>query len=198
MAQVDEEGHRVVSIHAPAWGATSPEAGPGWGRSVSIHAPAWGATPERRGPGGVQHGFNPRPRVGGRPQDLTGPILVQRLCVSIHAPAWGATGPSPSSWGLSGIYSFQSTPPRGGRRISMALEVSPGYGVSIHAPAWGGDPALPAGLPCPSRCRFNPRPRVGGDQPEYLAKGSMVVRGFNPRPRVGGDVALRVRDQKEA
>ena len=32
---------------------------------------------------------------------------------------------------------------------------------------------------------FNPRPRVGGDEPLWLAV-SAVLR-FNPRPRVGGD-----------
>ena len=56
-----------VSIHAPAWGATSwcPPSGLRPPR-VSIHAPAWGAT---------------------SPDDnLTGIEIV-----SIHAPAWGAT-----------------------------------------------------------------------------------------------------------
>ncbi len=55
----------LVSIHAPAWGATSRV--PRRCRirfRVSIHAPAWGAT--RRaghdGPGG--NGFDPRTRVG--------------------------------------------------------------------------------------------------------------------------------------
>ena len=82
---------RYVSIHAPAWGATSATASRGWSRrsfnprtrvgcdihgaeynpriiSVSIHAPAWGATAVR---------FR---------RNL---IAV----VSIHAPAWGATSP---------------------------------------------------------------------------------------------------------
>ncbi len=56
----------VVSIHAPAWGAT-PQSGRFWmDAAVSIHAPAWGAT-----------------HLGGD---------VWRFAkVSIHAPAWGAT-----------------------------------------------------------------------------------------------------------
>jgi len=33
-----------VSIHAPAWGATSWELTNNDGKLVSIHAPAWGAT----------------------------------------------------------------------------------------------------------------------------------------------------------
>ena len=54
----------LVSIHAPAWGATS-KAGYGAGTGkVSIHAPAWGATLLSQYP--VQHlaSFNPRTRVG--------------------------------------------------------------------------------------------------------------------------------------
>ena len=78
----------MVSIHAPAWGAThyvqvklsdSP--------LVSIHAPAWGAT---------RHAL----------QELL-PALV-----SIHAPAWGATligGQDDTA------KKFQSTRPRGAR-----------------------------------------------------------------------------------
>ncbi len=100
----------LVSIHAPAWGAT-------WGKQdkrlekveVSIHAPAWGATPahQRR------------------------PACHQ---VSIHAPAWGATGSfRPVSFGTNG---FQSTHPRGVRLSPIAHAGTP-IKVSIHAPAWG-------------------------------------------------------------
>ena len=55
-----------VSIHAPAWGATTSIWQARNSRPVSIHAPAWGAT--------CRH-------------------VRQRAClrVSIHAPAWGAT-----------------------------------------------------------------------------------------------------------
>ena len=60
----------LVSIHAPAWGATPDGSGTGHGHAVSIHAPAWGATRRTR-----------RPK---RP-----------LMVSIHAPAWGATRNGP-------------------------------------------------------------------------------------------------------
>ena len=55
----------VVSIHAPAWGATHELAGRLLNLDVSIHAPAWGATPLdfRRCP--ADGCFNPRPRMGG-------------------------------------------------------------------------------------------------------------------------------------
>ena len=56
----------IVSIHAPAWGATNYFNPAQPGKVVSIHAPAWGAT--------VISTVNPL---------NTG--------VSIHAPAWGAT-----------------------------------------------------------------------------------------------------------
>ena len=55
-----------VSIHAPAWGATTSPVPMPRLRQVSIHAPAWGAT-------------------------FCCPDLPALSCVSIHAPAWGAT-----------------------------------------------------------------------------------------------------------
>ena len=54
--------------------------------------------------------------------------------VSIHAPAWGATQGSIVT--LISLRLFQSTHPRGVRRIHVAGM----HGiddVSIHAPAWG-------------------------------------------------------------
>ena len=56
----------MISIHAPAWGATFRPRLLLHAPFISIHAPAWGATPAR---------------------DL-GMHLLQ---ISIHAPAWGAT-----------------------------------------------------------------------------------------------------------
>ena len=61
-----EFAHLSVSIHAPAWGATSSFLQTGTQNQVSIHAPAWGATSD---------GF----------------CVVLYPDVSIHAPAWGAT-----------------------------------------------------------------------------------------------------------
>ena len=56
----------VVSIHAPAWGATSDVDSLIINNIVSIHAPAWGAT-------------------------FTAKWCEFLDVVSIHAPAWGAT-----------------------------------------------------------------------------------------------------------
>ncbi len=54
---------------------------------VSIHAPAWGATATNQ-TGVDDSGFNPRTRVG---CDFVTFVYQIRLQVSIHAPAWGAT-----------------------------------------------------------------------------------------------------------
>ncbi len=97
---------------------------------VSIHAPAWGATSDDTERGNDQASFNPRARVG---RDISRDTLGQHisfnprarvgrdvkhhffggacLCVSIHAPAWGATT----------------------RKLQLEEQTK----VSIHAPAWG-------------------------------------------------------------
>ena len=119
-----------VSIHAPAWGATSVAFLLMWQQYVSIHAPAWGATGDRElinscekfqstRPRGARRtearnfarcrGFNPRARVG-RDQTADRTRPVER--------------------------SFQSTRPRGARRITFSILLC-NVEVSIHAPAWG-------------------------------------------------------------
>jgi len=77
----------IVSIHAPAWGATSCRKDTYDFRQVSIHAPAWGATSRPALPGTF-------------------------LYVSIHAPAWGATEDAKYAQGYK---VFQSTHPHGVR-----------------------------------------------------------------------------------
>ena len=89
----------VISIHAPAWGATATMGNPTDEIKISIHAPAWGATlssmpaprrsilfqftPPRGGrPGGSCSiapavYFNSRPRVGG--DQLRGQSCIQRV-----------------------------------------------------------------------------------------------------------------------
>jgi len=119
-----------VSIHAPARGATT---------SCSIVGASimFQSTPPRGGRhhGGTESaregGFNPRPRAGG---DVPYVRTTISPPVSIHAPARGATRSSSTNHTRS---RFQSTPPRGGRRVP-----------------W---------LPSPANICFNPRPRAGGD-----------------------------------
>ena len=80
---------------------------------VSIHAPAWGATPLLIVCTTNQGRFNPRTRVGCD----NGTIHLDAIStVSIHAPAWGAT-----FRGLAVACQedeFQSTHPRGVRPLS--------------------------------------------------------------------------------
>ena len=122
----------LVSIRAPAWGATVDHFYVGTVGLVSIRAPAWGATEVSAFWTDQDTGFNPRPRVGG---DLPGRWRHIFWGVSIRAPAWGATvdgdhimGESRVSirapaWGATGHAAlnagrqerFQSAPPRGGR-----------------------------------------------------------------------------------
>ena len=147
--------HDVVSIHAPAWGATRPQGGPGVAGWVSIHAPAWGATlPQDRLTHGLSHVSIHAPAWGATRQYFDQKVLHN--VVSIHAPAWGATGLPrtvcglQSSFnprtrvgcdvgglhGLSSLSLFQSTHPRGVRQDARRHRDGAG-GVSIHAPAWG-------------------------------------------------------------
>ena len=145
--------------------------------SVSIHAPAWGATIRRCKCILTGGRFNPRTRVG---CDFAFRAYNYVVNVSIHAPAWGATT---LTYDDAHIPAFQSTHPRGVRRLRRIVEryhqdmfqsthprgVRPHAGagrhllrlVSIHAPAWGATM-----LQVTSQKRllsFNPRTRVGCD-----------------------------------
>ena len=126
-----EAPQTVISIHAPARGATRRVRRPAYDRRISIHAPARGATQRQR---------------DGHRGDR----------ISIHAPARGAT---PASAAFSGdSLRFQSTHPRGVRRngnetgiAAIAFQSTHPRGVrpralhgrramdaiSIHAPARG-------------------------------------------------------------
>ena len=131
---------------------------------VSIHAPAWGATAGHEQSDGRRDRFNPRSRVGsdtrmsrsaastssfqstlprGERLDRV-PLTGARLAVSIHAPAWGATRCAPSNQGLETSFNprsrvgsddsfvyfrgflalFQSTLPRGERLSMIWITVS--------------------------------------------------------------------------
>jgi len=137
---------------------------------VSIHAPAGGAT---FGLISAVMGvcFNPRARGGRDYSSITNPAIysfqstrprgarlsldesLQQFIVSIHAPAGGATisrrfmcrlfcfnprargGRDIRAWLLPGIDLFQSTRPRGARQFNTSKKFS--FPVSIHAPAGG-------------------------------------------------------------
>ena len=123
----------AVSIHAPAWGATGTRAARRDAMPVSIHAPAWGATGRHRGIHPDHLRFNPRTRVGcDLPERRCRPVTL----VSIHAPAWGAT--------------------------LAVLSREPAQAVSIHAPR--GVRRRTGQRTGGCRSSFNPRTRVGCDE----------------------------------
>ena len=126
-------------------------------RSVSIHAPAWGATTGPSCQASAPPGFNPRPRVGG---DASREPSRDPASMFQSTPPRGGRRSGRSTL-LHELVSFQSTPPRGGRPMSAVESWPAATMVSIHAPAWGatGDSRASAW----TRSGFNPRPRVGGD-----------------------------------
>ena len=80
----------LISIHAPARGATVEYLKSQCMENISIHAPARGATGTDRKFYRVQHHFNPRSREG---SDRNSPKNREKeKAISIHAPARGATG----------------------------------------------------------------------------------------------------------
>ena len=124
----------VVSIHAPAWGATpcgvvearhflsfnprtrvgcdaAPGAHDGRGLPVSIHAPAWGATSQPITPSSAPAGFNPRTRVGCDTHARFGYVPVQPRFNPRTRVGCDFSG----SDSINNLLTFQSTHPRGVR-----------------------------------------------------------------------------------
>jgi len=125
--------HDVVSIHAPAWGATRRALAARAGDRVSIHAPAWGATRARDARTRSDGCFNSRAREG---RDSCLLVSGFQSSVSIHAPAWGATR---RSWASPARASGFNSRARVGRDRGDVVVVAVDL-VSIHAPAWGATP----------------------------------------------------------
>ena len=190
-------GH--VSIHAPAWGATSSRISgtSRSGRFQSTH-PRGVRRPSEAGRT-PQSCFNPRTRVG---CDGTFDSMLKDLVTfqSTHPRGVRHDG---VTQGVT-VRKFQSTHPRG-VRLAYGTYTLLRYGVSIHAPAWG---ATMMSLLCGWDFRgFNPRTRVGCDEgldtflresavsihaPAWGATRSYIIAnalnaGFNPRTRVGCD-----------
>ena len=156
----------VISIHAPARGATDSLRAAVITAYISIHAPARGATPARRSCAPFLGDFNPRPREGSdfqsvksncdfhyfNPRPREGSDAQQAALeyddrISIHAPARGAT--AFMRWVCSELRQFQSTPPRGERRCRPCSGPRPRY--------------------------FNPRPREGSDVAMLSLLSSAVI-----------------------
>ena len=100
----------LVSIHAPAWGATGRRSLCRGHRSVLTHAPTRGATWDWS-LSSLAHQFQPTLPHGERL--LTHDATLRAKIVSIHAPAWGATR---NKWKCNAGLWFQPTLPHGERR----------------------------------------------------------------------------------
>ena len=142
---------------------------------ISIHAPAWGATGWHRPPCWRDQNFNSRPRVGGDP--VAGGDGRPGGTISIHAPAWGATvcqllsqnvrdfNSRPrvggdGAWRINNVNGtdFNSRPRVGGDGQNTAQPQSP-QDISIHAPAWGATRAIAHLF---QKCTFQFTPPRGG------------------------------------
>ena len=170
----------MISIHAPARGATQRPEGLPSQAGISIHAPARGAT---TGSDGNTH----------------------KVVISIHAPArgatvcWGIVPPAGSNFnprsreGSDGgrakkwqsINQFQSTLPRGERQPLASIA---GSGWNFNPRSREGSDPKPQAQPN-ARIYFNPRSREGSDGSRPA--GSTTTPYFNPRSREGSDRALR-------
>ena len=143
---------QLVSIHAPAWGATGSYDCSGYASSVSIHAPAWGATLVTVSHINGMDWFQfTRPR-GAR---LT---LFPKLDYFIGFNSRARVGRDSTTFRpFMSCTKFQLTRPRGARlALKIYLRFAIGFNsrarvgrdayqhaflqwldVSIHAPAWG-------------------------------------------------------------
>ena len=124
-------------------------------------------------------GFNPRLREGGDPQGRGDHHQVASFNPRLRE------GGDPRLSSDNTLLSFQSTPPRGRRRITVRRAIA-GYMFQSTPPRGrrrtGGDDLM-------VRPSFNPRLREGGDWSCCRSWGSN--RGFNPRLREGGDCIYR-------
>ena len=128
---------------------------------VSIHAPAWGATYTEEPDFKFYISFQSTRPHGARLADIDDSNLS--FDVSIHAPAWGATpflGSGLSAhrfqstrphgarlykdWSQVRAHMFQSTRPHGARPPQCGAGIAAAR-VSIHAPAWGATACRPRG-----------------------------------------------------
>ena len=189
---------------------------------ISIHAPAWGATKIRVFGWVDGMNFNPRSRVGSdrNPAILAGFLLLFQstlprgerpsglaarppiVAISIHAPAWGATPAAVRPCPKASHFNPRSRVGSDVERMADSSTVkhfNPRSRVGSDVARDGGcgaGPGFQSTLPRGERPAgendgepmggyFNPRSRVGSD---YERSGKTVgAFYFNPRSRVGSD-----------
>ena len=123
--------HHLISIHAPAWGATRLILQWFVDEMISIHAPAWGATHLAGNNSDSVLDFNPRSRMG---SDITRRKSLFTQLVFQSTLPHGERRKSQACRMQRQI--FQSTLPHGERLMELVNEYH-SYPISIHAPAWG-------------------------------------------------------------
>ena len=166
---------------------------------ISIHAPARGATLPLPVPERFLLNFNPRSREGSDDQGCqftSNEYIFQStlprgerllvcvsncflLCISIHAPARGATFAIPTRPFSSFYFNPRS---REGSDIGP-FKVIRFNGISIHAPARGATEEALRSLELKND--FNPRSREGSDR--LFSSSGIRNSDFNPRSREGSD-----------
>ena len=167
-----------VSIHAPAWGATTTSPCR-WRRSSCFNPRTRVGCDSRPSPSGTtsMSCFNPRTRVGCDKTDAL---------VRLHPHGFNPRTRVGCDLSLQQqfvtAFQFQSTHPRGVRPCGLHHATVPGR-VSIHAPAWGATSWR--AWPPSYRTSFNPRTRVGCD--DVTVSTGTGLQCFNPRTRVGCD-----------
>ena len=100
---------------------------------ISIHAPAWGATSPAFTSAPASTYFNPRSRMG---SDRLLTIVKIFIGISIHAPPHGERQATQANTTYNN--SFQSTPPAWGA-TTLKSRIRGNHTISIHAPRMGSD-----------------------------------------------------------
>ncbi len=191
-----------VSIHAPAWGATSRP-------TLCVRAmrfrstPPHGGRPQDPDDHVGRRSFDPRPRMGGDRSSLR---MSRRTQSFDPRPRMG--GRRMCGRNAASVSKFRSPPPHGGRPIIPANV--PANTKFRSTPPHGGRPPDPDDHV--GRRSFDPRPRMGGrrmcgrnaasvskfrstpphgGRPATASGCCASWRCFDPRPRMGGDSAIR-------
>ena len=171
----------VVSIRAPAWGATRQKFVAHKHNDVSIRAPAWGATPPDNWLDALIYVSIRAPAWGATRDPCEG---TRNYDVSIRAPAWGAT-----RWPMT-IMSprrFQFALPHGERPVRT--KSMPSCVVFQFALPHGERLAKNVTISAPSKFQF--ALRMGSDDRDGAQMG--LQQGFNSRSRMGATQLLCLR-----
>ena len=143
----------MISIHAPAWGATGSAASIMWKPHFNPRT-RMGCDTGRPGAADAGQYFNPRTRMG---CDDFLPLKVHSIFISIHAPAWGATQNDRPGRNPTG---FQSTHPHGVRHPHEVIKKTRFEDFNPRTRMGCDKNSGPQQMPEPY---FNPRTRMGCD-----------------------------------